>query len=134
MSLLKPLRCDRYTAIRNILINHESYTSAVRYTRVHTVVGNEDSMEGRGRPLVLGLSCNQREADAMAKNAGPMGGRADVRFDDAIHISLLVEGVLAHELAVPFDRLFVSESLQEDVRARALAKLTEEEKFVLGLK
>lgn len=78
---------------------------------------NSDRTEGRGRDIIYYVCSNRPLAEEFAKGLGPMGGS---------------DGYVKE--------LYLMESLEDinlkpiaELKAKALEKLTEEEKIVLGL-
>lgn len=80
---------------------------------------NEDGTEGRGRMIPLNAAFSSKpSAEKAAKNRGPMGAS-----DGEIRLLAVYD---SHEEYVKYHDI-------ESVRQRALNKLSEEEKKVLGL-
>lgn len=102
--------------------------SAIVYdTKIFEVFANSDSTEGRGRTICIGIFTNRENAEARARGQGVMGTNADVKSSTAkvVHFSGEIY-LLGRNVEKSFDPT-------EELRQRALSKLTPEEKKVLGL-
>ena len=99
---------------------------------IWNVIGNTDNIKGLGRPVNLGSFVNKSDAERWADGRGAMGAfvlveKEYVTLVDA-HGALYVIGRRAFTS--------ISEAVvqqQADVKLRALAKLTAEERQALGL-
>lgn len=81
---------------------------------------NTDLDEGRGREVPIAHFIHESDARRAAKGRGVMGTDADVRMVDV--------DIRVYESFREFELEF-----ERDVRAKALAKLTPEERRALGL-
>jgi len=86
----------------------------------YEVITNSDLTEGRGRSVHVAYTTNDFTAKQIAKGKGVMGTDAEVR---AINKTIRVYETHSEYLG----------SKQEEIRKKALAKLTKEEKILLGL-
>lgn len=99
---------------------------------IWNVIGNTDSTEGRGTPVHLGSFLAKVDAEAWAEGRGVMGSKAMLEKERVkmvnIHGALHVIGRRA------FASMGEAVAEQEaDIRRSALAKLSAEERRVLGL-
>ncbi len=106
------------------------------YVSTHyAIVGNTDDVEGRGASFVRALAEESSEAHKAAAHAGPMGSRGDVYPINTLDV-VIEMGAKKHVISVPLKDVYVSASIEDDSEAlkkNALAKLTDDEKRVLGL-
>jgi len=86
---------------------------------------NSDTCEGRGSTVILGYFTDRGKAKSVARGRGVFGSDADVVLE--AHRTVFTErGIFLLGEQINCD-------VVEDVRERALAKLTKEEKDALGL-
>lgn len=96
---------------------------------VYKVVTNSDLIEGRGVRVVTGIFSSHGQAVLAAKGAGVMGTDAEVvmeRLD-------VFEHTMTGERFVLGERVLAEFVNPQEIKKRALAKLTDEEKEALGL-
>ncbi len=98
----------------------------VRMWEVYTTI-DEYGRDGE----MVGLFSDEVMANAAAKGKGWWGGKGDVRPVFALDCHNGYYQVLKYRNPVKADTDIVK--LREDIKTKALAKLTEEEKALLGL-
>lgn len=102
------------------------------------VMGNDDSVEGKGAPKIVGAALRRDEAEKKAKGAGPSGGDAYLVGTWFLAIATPREGSRPGDhLAERF--LFPVSSVIDlrpgmTARERALAKLSPEDRAALGIR
>jgi hypothetical protein len=86
----------------------------------YKVIGNTDSIEGRGTSFDIAYTSNQTTANKIAKGRGVFGANADVQA--------FTKTYTLYETFEQFE-----EDRVNGVKVKALAKLTDEDKKALGL-
>lgn len=122
------------SALDALLCNVKRVSACCITTR-YAIIGNTDDVEGRGLSIVRALVEGSSEAHKAAAHAGPMGSRGGVDSIKTFYIEIEVNGK-QHTIAVPIKDIFVSDTLEDEnerLKKNALAKLTDDEKRVLGL-
>jgi hypothetical protein len=112
-------------------------------TRVYYPVANTDTEEGRGRQYPIAYFLDQTSAEVAGKKRGVQGTDCEV---ESKTVTLLdtsrgdpMSGHLQEEIYLVGERVYRNLSeykagQEDEIRARAMAKLTAEERKVLGLK
>lgn len=95
---------------------------------VYHVVTNSDTTEGRGHDVILGMYDNPAAAEASAKGRGVFGSNAEIRKYDT-----QVVRTSTPETYILGRRVESTYTNPEDIKAAALAKLTPEERRILGV-
>jgi hypothetical protein len=118
------------------LDNIEWTDAAIRLESLLSIEGNTDSVEGRGASYTIGYAKSLTAAKDIAKGRGPMGSDAVIREANVLRISFTGIDGNAQDVCValnavkPFDH---KAHRKAEVMEKALAKLTEEERKVLGV-
>lgn len=96
---------------------------------VYKVMSNTDLEEGRGKPYVLAMYLDYEEAAKHAKGNYVMGSDCPIR-NETLDVVQNGDDPTFYVLGPKIETKYHNPRL---LRAQALAKLTEEEKKVLGL-
>lgn len=109
--------------------SYNDLNSEVKTLKAYEVLGDSDC-EGRGPRYVVGYFLSHDVAKRAARGQGASGTEGYVNPVDVIAIALN-DGKFKYYLDKPIELKYESD---EDIRLRALSKLTQEEKRVLRLK
>lgn len=109
--------------------------ATIRTATVHRVIGNTDTTEGRGRSFTLGWFLDHGAATRFAQGRGVMGTPAYIesRTEQIVQV---VDGAgrpIEGECHILGEQLWTPEKAANKARQDALAKLTIEDRRVLGL-
>ena|ERR1700748_3230401 len=92
---------------------------------VYKVISNSDNIEGRGNPFIVGYFIDQELAREKAKHCGLVG-----RVEPEVLKVVIIEDNI-YLLGELIDNTYESEDV---IKSRALAKLSEKERKILGIK
>ncbi len=110
-----------------------SKSASIIEVEVFTAYGEVDTNEGRGGRYVVGHFLKKELAVKAAAQKGVWGTSGDITHR-TVHAVTFVDADLERATHIVGDRIDMSYEDPQEVRERALAKLTPAEKKSLGLK
>lgn len=114
----------------DIKILHDVESVLLKRITAYEVRGQTDTTEGRGGTYLVGYFFNKSKADEAAKDKGVWGAAGDVHTVNVVELTY-PQGFKVFYLDKPID---VKSATNEELKAKALAKLTTEDKLILGIK